>query len=88
MEQLGGTFRDALCECNVYVGRYSNLNIATLAQKYDIVCGNMSWFMRVCGQRLWVDASDNLLHCPLPKEGLPGFDEMVLQIGFNLQKLI
>ncbi|KAG8625891.1 hypothetical protein KVT40_006292 [Elsinoe batatas] len=81
VERAGGTITDTVDDCNVYVGQYRDGDDYVLASRKGKTVGNLSWFYSVITRNRWSSPLNQLLHYPIPRDGIPGFERMRISLS-------
>lgn len=76
-----GKVVEKVSEANILICKYrcgNNYNTAT-GKKIDV--GNLSWLYYLIVHDLWTSPYRRLLHYPIPKEPLPGFESLKISLS-------
>ncbi|KAH8808419.1 BRCT domain-containing protein [Xylogone sp. PMI_703] len=78
IEQLieggGGSMANSVHDANIYVCHYREGRDYTFACRDGKDVGNLSWLYHLITHNEWTSPLRRLLHYPLPKGGIPGFE--------------
>lgn len=77
----GGSVTQSVQDCDLYIGTYRDGQdyIAAAQAKKDVA--NLSWFYDVVTRNRWSDPLAKLLHYPIPRDGIPGFQTMKISLS-------
>lgn len=70
----GGTVTDSVSDADILVCHYRFGEDYTLASRAGKDVGNLSWLYHLITHNAWTSPFKRLLHYPVPKEPLPGFE--------------
>ena len=77
----GGILVLDLSEADIYVGQYREGADYVSASRADKFVANLSWLYNVINTNKWTNPQNRLLHYPVPRKGLPGFEGMKISIS-------
>ncbi|PSK45311.1 BRCT-containing protein 1 [Elsinoe australis] len=81
VERSGGTMTGNAEECDVYIGHYRDGHEYVTASRRRKTVGNLSWFYSVIMKNRWSNPMNKLLHYPIPREGVAGFEGMKISLS-------
>ncbi|KAG9699005.1 hypothetical protein KCU95_g3078, partial [Aureobasidium melanogenum] len=81
VSQAGGSLTTNVKECDVYIGHYRDGMDYVAASRDDKVVGNLAWFYNVINRNKWTNPQGKLLHYPVPRGGIPGFQDMRISLS-------
>lgn len=71
----GGTMTTSVHKADIYVCQYREGRDYVLASRARKDVGNLSWLYHLITHGEWTSPLRRLLHYPLPRQGIPGFDK-------------
>ncbi|EGP91732.1 uncharacterized protein MYCGRDRAFT_67446 [Zymoseptoria tritici IPO323] len=78
----GGAVVDSVKKANVYIGAYRDgSDFIAASRKENIEVANLAWLFHVINRNKYVSPLRRLLHYPIPRRGLPGFENMKISIS-------
>jgi len=77
----GGTMTEDIDQCDTYIGHYRDGLDYVEASRAGKEVGNLSWFYNVVVQQRWTNPLSKLLHYPVPRNGIPGFEKFRISIS-------
>ena len=77
----GGTLTDDIEQADIYIGHYRDGTDYVKASKSDKEVANLSWLYHVINKNKYTNPRNKLLHYPVPRNGLPGFENMKISIS-------
>lgn len=81
IEYAGATMTNDVERATVYVGHYREGEQYVRASRRKIVVGNLSWLYHVLNRNEWSNPMSKLLHYPIPRNGIPGFQDFVISLS-------
>jgi hypothetical protein len=81
VSQAGGSLTTNVEECDVYIGHYRDGMDYVAASRAEKTVGNLSWFYNVINRNKWTNPLSKLLHYPVPRGGIPGFQDMRISLS-------
>ncbi|THY24010.1 hypothetical protein D6D01_05760 [Aureobasidium pullulans] len=81
VSQAGGALTTDVEECNVYIGHYRDGIDYVAASRAEKTVGNLSWFYNVINRNKWTNPLGKLLHYPVPRNGIPGFENTRISLS-------
>ena len=80
-EESGGSIVDNVRQADTYICRYREGDDYRTASQEGKVVGNMSWLYWLITHDTWTSPLRRLLHYPLPKGGIKGFDQFKISVS-------
>jgi hypothetical protein len=77
----GGSLADGVVDADVYVGRYREGPDYVHASRSRKQVASLAWLYHVINRNHWTSPTNKLLHYPVPKRGLPGFENMKISVS-------
>lgn len=77
----GGTLTSNIQQADVYIGRYRDGVDYIRAARAGKEVASLSWLYHVINQNHWTSPTNRLLHYPVPRNGLPGFENMKISVS-------
>ena len=77
----GGTFTDNVEEADIYIGQYRDGADYIWASRARKEVANLLWLYHVINQNKYTNPLSKLLHYPIPRDGIPGFEHMRISIS-------
>ena len=77
----GGLVTDNVDDSDIYVGHFRDGSEYVAASQAGKVVANLSWLYHVINRNRYTDPLSKLLHYPVPRDGLPGFQNMKICIS-------
>ncbi|KAH9809516.1 Regulator of Ty1 transposition protein [Teratosphaeria destructans] len=77
----GGTLCDNVEECDIYVGRYRDGEEYKSAARAQKEVANLAWLYHVINHNKYTNPLSKLLHYPVPRNGIKGFENMRISIS-------
>lgn len=77
----GALVVDNVEDADIYIGQYRNGNDYVKAARASKEVANLSWLYHVINRNKYTSPLSKLLHYPIPREGLPGFQNMRISIS-------
>ena len=77
----GGSVTTAVHKADIYVCQYRDGRDYVFASRAEIDVGNLSWLYFLITQNEWTSPFRRLLHYPLPKGGIPGFENYKITLS-------
>lgn len=77
----GGHVVEGLNECDTLVCQYREGQQYILASQAGRQVGNLGWLYHMITHNVWTSPTRRLLHYPLPKNGIPGFDKFIISVS-------
>ncbi|KAH8598799.1 hypothetical protein B0O99DRAFT_26080 [Bisporella sp. PMI_857] len=81
IEGGGGTMTTSIQKANMYVCHYRHGRDYVIASRAGIDVGNLSWLYYLITHNEWTSPFRRLMHYPLPKEPLPGFERLKITLS-------
>jgi hypothetical protein len=81
IRQGGGTLTNDVTETDVYIGRYREGPEYLHASRSHKEVASLAWLYHVINRNHWSCPTNKLLHYPVPKQGLPGFENMKISVS-------
>jgi hypothetical protein len=70
----GGELVDDVDECDMFICQYRDGEQYVRAAQQGKEVGSLSWLYRLITHNEWISPTRRLLHYPIPRHGLPGFE--------------
>ncbi|KAF2094884.1 hypothetical protein NA57DRAFT_60290 [Rhizodiscina lignyota] len=77
----GGSIVNRLDRATVYICKYRDSYDFASAYKSGKEIGNLSWLYYLNAHNTWTSPTKRLLHYPMPRHGIPGFEDMRISIS-------
>ncbi|KAK5123189.1 hypothetical protein LTR85_003388 [Meristemomyces frigidus] len=77
----GGTLTDEVEDADIYIGQYRDGEDYLTASRARKEVANLSWLYHVINQNKYTNPLSKLLHYPIPRGGIPGFEHMRVSIS-------
>lgn len=77
----GGTLTDDVDEADIYIGQYRDGEHYTAASRARKEVANLSWLYHVINKNKYTNPLSKLLHYPVPRNGVDGFQNMRISIS-------
>ena len=77
----GATITHSIEEAHIYIGQYREGKDYIKASRAGKEVANLSWLYHVINRNKYTRPIGKLLHYPVPREGLPGFENMRISIS-------
>lgn len=77
----GGTVVTDVTDADTYVGAYRDGDDYVSASRAGKDVGNLSWLYYLITHNLWTSPLRRLLHYPIPRNGIPGFQQYRISIS-------
>ena len=77
----GATLTDSIEDTDIYIGQYRDGNDYIKASRAGKEVANLSWLYHVINRNKYTSPVGKLLHYPVPRDGLPGFENMRISIS-------
>lgn len=77
----GGTLVGSVADADIYVGQYRDTAEFSTAFRANKIIGNLSWLYNVINRNNWSNPLNRLLHYPVPRNGIPGFENMRISVS-------
>jgi hypothetical protein len=77
----GGSLTEDVMDADVYVGRYREGSDYTHASRTHKEVASLAWLYHVINRNHWTCPTNKLLHYPVPKQGLSGFENMKISVS-------
>ncbi|KAF4556889.1 BRCT domain-containing protein [Elsinoe fawcettii] len=81
VERSGGSIAETAADCDVYIGQFRDGDDYILVSRKGKTVANLSWFYAVITRNRWSNPLSQLLHYPIPRDGIPGFEEMRISLS-------
>jgi hypothetical protein len=81
IEGGSGVMTDSVNSADMYVCQWREGTDYILASRADVIVGNLSWLYYLVTYNEWVSPLKRLLHYPLPRGGLPGFQNLKITLS-------
>jgi len=81
VERGGGNVTVDVDNCDIYIGHYREGKEYVTASRAGKQVANLSWFYSVITRNRWTNPLSKLLHYPIPRAGVPGFDKMKISLS-------
>lgn len=79
--QGGGVATDDVKACDIFIGQYRDGVEYGIASRAKKEVATLSWLYHVINQNRYTNPLNKLLHYPIPREGLQGFENMKISIS-------
>ena len=77
----GGSIIDSVHKTDMFVCQWRDGRDYVFASRAGIDVGNLSWLYYLITHNEWTSPMRRLLHYPLPKNGIPGFDDFRITLS-------
>jgi hypothetical protein len=77
----GATFTESIEDADIYIGQYRDGKDYIKASRAGKEVANLSWLYHVINRNKYTSPLGKLLHYPVPRNGLPGFENMRISIS-------
>lgn len=77
----GGAIVSAIAKAHIYVCRYRDGEDYIHASQRNIDVGNLAWLYHVITNNHWTSPMRRLLHYPVPRQGVPGFEKLTISVS-------
>lgn len=77
----GGTLTDKVDDADIYIGQYRDGAEYVAASRARKEVANLSWLYHVINLNKYTNPLTKLLHYPIPRKGIPGFENMRISIS-------
>lgn len=77
----GGEMTDDVEECDWFVCQYRDGPQYIRASHLGKTVGNLSWLYHLITHSEWTSPLRRLLHYPVPREGIPGFEDAMITVS-------
>ena len=77
----GAALTDSVEDADIYIGQYRDGEDYIKACRAGKEVANLSWLYHVINPQQYTNPLSKLLHYPIPREGLPGFENMRISIS-------
>lgn len=81
IRQGGGTLTNDVVEADVYIGRYREGPEYLYASRARKEVASLAWLYHIINRNRWTCPTNKLLHYPVPKQGLAGFENMRISVS-------
>lgn len=77
----GGVLTNNIHEADLYIGKYRDGSDYVTAARAGKEVANLSWLYHVINRNKYTNPVSKLLHYPVPRNGIPGFENMRISIS-------
>lgn len=77
----GGTITKDINQANIYIGQYRDGTDYVTAARAKKEVANLSWLYCVINENRYFNPLAKMLHYPIPRDGIPGFQNMKISIS-------
>lgn len=77
----GGTLTFDVAETDIYIGQYRDGADYVAASRASKEVANLSWLYHIINRNKYTNPLSKLLHYPVPRNGLPGFEHQKISIS-------
>ncbi|KAK6391056.1 hypothetical protein LTR65_004813 [Meristemomyces frigidus] len=77
----GGTLTDSVDDADIYIGQYRDGEDYVAASRAQKEVANLSWLYHVINENKYTNPRTKLMHYPIPRNGIPGFEHMRISIS-------
>lgn len=77
----GGEITDTADECDMFIGQYRDGPEYVRAAQCGKDVGNLAWLYHLIVHNEWTSPFRRLLHYPVPRKGIPGFENMRITLS-------
>lgn len=81
VEQAGGSMTTSVDECDTYIGHYRDGMDYIAAAQAEKEVANLAWFYNVINRNRWTNPISKLLHYPVPRGGIKGFQGLRISLS-------
>lgn len=81
VEYGGGSVVKSVEDADTYIGNYREGPDYVAASRAGKEVANLSWFYNVLNRNTWANPLNKLLHYPVPRKGLPGFEHLKISLS-------
>ena len=81
IEGGGGSISNTVHNADIFVCQYREGRDYVFASREGIDVGNLSWLYHLITHNEWTSPMRRLLHYPLPKDGIPGFENLRITLS-------
>ena len=81
IQYAGATLTSDVDVADIYVGHFREGSDYVKASRAKKVVGNLAWLYHVLNRDKWSSPMSKLLHYPVPRQPLPGFENLVISIS-------
>lgn len=81
VEQAGGQMTTSVTDCDIYIGHFRDGEDYVEASQTGKEVANLSWFYNVINRNRWTNPLTKLLHYPVPREGISGFNDLRISLS-------
>ena len=81
VEVGGAKVIDDMEECDIYIGAFRDGEEYVKASQAQKEVANLAWLYNVIQRNRYTSPSRKLLHYPLPRDGIPGFENMKISLS-------
>lgn len=81
IKDSGGSVTNNILEANILVCKYRHGDDYITASQEGKTVGNLSWFYHLVKYDMWTSPLRRIMHYPVPKEGIPGFQDMKISVS-------
>lgn len=77
----GGVITTDVAMCDMFVCQYRDGDDYVMASRTRKDVGNLSWLFYLITYNMWTSPMRRLLHYPVPRHGIPGFEDTKISIS-------
>ncbi|ROT36292.1 BRCT domain-containing protein [Sodiomyces alkalinus F11] len=77
----GGTVVEKVEDCDMFICQYRDGPEYIKAAQLEKEVGNLAWLLHLISHNEWTSPLRRLLHYPVPRDGIPGFDGLRICIS-------
>jgi hypothetical protein len=77
----GGDVVDEVASADIYICRYREGRDYVYASQFELDVGNLAWLYHVITNNRWTSPMRRLLHYPVPRQGVPGFQGLTISVS-------
>lgn len=81
VEKAGGAMTTSVQDCDIYIGHYRDGMDYIAASQAEKEVANLAWFYNVINRNRWTNPLTKLLHYPVPRGGIKGFQGMRISLS-------
>ena len=81
INHAGGTLTNNVDDADIYIGHYRDGEDYVRTSRYGKQVANLSWLYHVINRNRYTNPLNKLLHYPVPRKALPGFEHMRISIS-------
>ena len=81
IDHAGGTVTDDVNDADIYIGQFRDGSDYIAASRARKEVANLSWLYHVINLNKYTNPLSKLLHYPVPRHGIPGFQNMKISIS-------